>query len=388
MPLLPDPERREKRYRVISVDDHFCEPAHMFDGRLPSHLLALAPRIVESESGTQTWEMEGVLYPTIGLNAVVGRPKEEWNFEPSRFDEMRKGAWDIHSRIADMDLAGIDAAVCFPSLIAGFAGTKFSKLKNQELGLACVRAWNDFVIDEWCGTYPGRIIPLQITWLNDPDVAAALIRENAERGFRAVSLPESFHHNGYPSIHTDHWDPVLRACEETETVICLHTGSGQWHATLSPEAPIEQATALFPACGLAAAADWLWAKVPLRFPDVKIAMSEGGIGWVAMLLDRMDYMTNHELGSIGSAWDGDISPSEALQRNFWFCTIDDPSTVDTIERIGEDHVMLEVDYPHASSTWPDTQDFVERSLGHLRRDLIDKVTYRNAENLFRWPLPA
>jgi predicted TIM-barrel fold metal-dependent hydrolase len=359
----------------------------MFEGRIPSHLAEEAPRVVEDEQGNQMWVMEGERYPNVGLNAVVGRPKEEWNFEPSRFDEMRKGAWDIHARIADMDIGGIDAALCFPSLIAGFAGAKFSKLNNQELGLACVRAWNDYVLEVWCGTYPGRMIPLQLPWLNDPELAGEMVRENAARGFKAISLPESLHHNGYPSIHTTHWDPLLRACEETETVVCLHTGTGQWHATLSPEAPIEQATALFPACGLAAAADWLWAKVPLRFPAIKVALSEGGVGWVAMLLDRMDYMSNHELGAVGSHWDGDITPSEALQRNFWFCTIDDPSTIGTVERIGADHVMLEVDYPHASSTWPDTQDFIDRSLGRLRPELVDKVTHQNAEKLFRHPLP-
>ena len=126
--------------------------------------------------------------------------------------------------------------------------------------------------------------------------------------------------------------------------------------------------------------------MPLRFPKIKIALSEGGVGWVAMLLDRMDYMTQHELGSIGSHWDGDITPSEGLQRNFWFCTIDDPSTIGTTERIGEDHVMLEVDYPHASTTWPDTQEFVRRSMGHLPDRVIQKVTHQNAEKLFRHPL--
>jgi predicted TIM-barrel fold metal-dependent hydrolase len=385
MPLLPDPEPRTKRYRIISVDDHLCEPPDLFEGRLPAQLEDDAPYVEELENGTQVWVMEGMRLPNVGLNAVVGRPKEEWNFEPTRFDEMRKGSYDIDARVADMDIGGIDASLCFPSLIAGFSGTRFARMKNQELGLACVKAWNDWMLDVWCGTYPGRQIPQQITWLADPAIAAEMIRENAARGFKAVSLPEG--PAGFPSVHTPYWDPILAACEETDTVICLHTGTGEWNSCMSPEAPIEERTALFPACGLASATDWLWAKVPIRYPGIKIAMSEGGIGWVAMLLDRQDYMMNHELGAVGSAWNADITPNEALQRNFWFCTIDDPSTLPLLERIGEENVMLEVDYPHASSTWPDTQDFVERRMaGVLTDEQIEKVTWKNASELFRHPI--
>ena len=124
------------------------------------------------DNGRQAWEYEGALYPNVGLNAVIGRPKEQWSMDPANFDEMRRGCWDIDARIDDMDRAGIAASVCFPSLIAGFAGAVFSRSKNPELGLACVRAWNDWHLEVWAGTHPGRIIPTQITWLNDPAVAA------------------------------------------------------------------------------------------------------------------------------------------------------------------------------------------------------------------------
>jgi predicted TIM-barrel fold metal-dependent hydrolase len=384
--LLPDPEPRTKHFSVISVDDHLCEPPHMFEGRMPSKFVEAAPRILESDNGTQAWAYEGQLYPNVGLNAVVGRPREEWNWEPTRFDEMRKGAFDPHARVADMNIAGIDASLCFPSLLAGFAGTKFARSNDQELGLACVRAWNDWHIEEWTGSYPDRLIPLQISWLGDPEVGAAEIRRNAERGFRAVSFPESVANVGYPSVHTEHWDPFFRACEETGTVLCLHTGTGEWHATFSPEAPIQQATSLFPVCGLAAAADFLWARIPLRFPELRIALSEGGIGWVPMFLDRLEYMEKYEMGSVGADWDVDIKPSEALQRNFYFCTIDDPSTIGLRQRIGIEHIMVEVDYPHASSTWPDTQTFLSRTLSGLSDDEVQKITWKNASHLFRHQL--
>ena len=136
--LLPDPEPRTRHYTIISVDDHLIEPADLFAGRMPAHLVDSAPRVVTLDNGRETWVYEDRFYPQVGLNAVVGRPKAEWNMEPARFDEMRNGCYDINARVADMDLDGVYASVCFPSLIAGFAGTVFSASKDQELGLACV----------------------------------------------------------------------------------------------------------------------------------------------------------------------------------------------------------------------------------------------------------
>ena len=259
---------RPRPFTVISVDDHLIEPADLFDGRMPADLVDRAPRVVELDGGNQAWAFEDALYPNIGLNAVIGRPKNEWSMDPVRFDEMRKGCWDIHARIADMDTAGIWASLCFPSLLAGFAGTMFARANDQELGQACVRAWNDWHHEVWAGTYPERIIPLQITWLNDPAVAAHEVRRNAARGFKALSFPENPHHIGLPSMHTDHWDPLLAACEETDTVMCLHTGSASWSAG-TPGAPLELSTTLFPVNGIVATADWLWARIPLRFPRLE-----------------------------------------------------------------------------------------------------------------------
>jgi len=385
--LLPDPEPRARHFTIVSVDDHLIEPPHAFEGRVPAALAERAPRIVVDGLGQEMWEYEGQRYPQVGLNAVVGRPKDQWSMDPARFDEMRRGCWDVDARVADMDLDGVYASLCFPSLIAGFAGTMFSKSRDQELGLACLRAWNDWHHEEWAGRHPDRIIALQLPWLSDPEVAAADVRRNAERGFKAVSFPENPADLGLPSMHTDHWDPLLRACEETETVVCLHNGSSAWTAARSPGAPLELYTTLFSVNALAAAADWLWARVPLRFPDLDIAMSEGGIGWVPMLIDRIDYVGSHSASGLQTWTDPDVSPTDALRRNFWFCTIDTESAFALRHHIGVDHIMLESDYPHADSSWPDTQEQVRAGIGDLPPGEIRKITWENASRLFRHPVP-
>jgi predicted TIM-barrel fold metal-dependent hydrolase len=271
-------------------------------------------------------------------------------------------------------------------LIAGFAGTIFSTSNDPELGLACLRAWNDWHIEEWAGPYPDRIIPLQLAWLGDPEVAAADVRANAARGFKAVSFPENPVDLKFPSVHTDHWDPFLRACEETETVVCLHNGSSSWTAARSPGAPLELYTSLFPVNAIATAADWLWARIPLRFPNIKIAFSEGGISWVPMLIDRVDYVLDHS--AVGTHWnDPELSPTDALRRNFWFCTIDIGSTIALRDHIGIDHICIESDYPHADSTWPDTQARAHDALAGMTPPEIRKLTWENASKLFRHPVP-
>jgi predicted TIM-barrel fold metal-dependent hydrolase len=388
MALLPDPTPRERQHILISVDDHVIEPPDMFDGRLPAKLADRAPKIVESDDGSQVWHYEGRTYPNIGLNAVIGRPKEEWSMEPARFDEMRRGCWDIDARIADMDLAGIWASLNFPSLIAGFAGTVFWKSDDPELGLAVLRAWNDWHLEAWAGAYPDRIIPLQLPWLADPQLAAEELRRNAERGFKAVSFPELPAQCGLPSLHTGVWDPFLAACEETDTVICLHTGSAQWAPIPAPDTPFETVTTLFPVNALVACADWLWSGIPVRFPRLNITLDEGGLGWVAMLADRADFVLAHSAsGAEGGSWKGGLLPSEVLRRNFWFCSIDDPSAFGALEAIGAGRILIESDYPHADSTWPDTQHVVARNVAKLSAEDAARITHRNAAELFRHPLP-
>ena len=386
-PLLPDPEPRERSYTIISVDDHLVEPRDLFDGRMPASMVDSAPRVIENEQGQELWLYEDMLYPQIGLNAIAGRPKDQWNTDPARFDEMRKGCWDIDARVADMDLDGVWASLCFPSLIAGFCGAVFSRCSGPALGLACMRAWNDWHIDVWAGTHPERIIALQIPWLSDPELAADEIYKNAARGFKTVSLPENPVDLSLPSMHTDHWDPLLRACEETQTVICLHNGSSRWSAARSPGAPLELYSTLFTANPLATAADWLWAGVTTRFPQLQIAFSEGGLGWAIMLMDRLEWVMGHS-GSGYSTWaDPELTPIEQMQRNYWFCTIDIPPTLALRDRLGIDHIMIESDYPHADSTWPDTQANARRGLDGLTNDEIRKITWENASQLFRHPIP-
>jgi predicted TIM-barrel fold metal-dependent hydrolase len=384
--FLPEPERRTRKYTVISVDDHIVEPPHTFEGRVATKLADRAPRVVEKDDGTQVWVYDGEEIPNVGFNAVVGRPVSEYSFEPARFDEMRRGAWDIHERIRDMDLNGIYASLCFPSFLPGFAGQRIQVGRDPELALATVRAWNDWHIDEWAGSYPGRIIPCQLPYLLDPVVAAEEVRRNAARGFKAVTFSEMPHELGLPSLHSGHWDPLMRACAETDTVVNLHIGSSSTSPSTSDDAPPDVIGVLFFGYAMFSAVDWLYSRIPVRFPDIRICLSEGGIGWVPALLDRLDHMLRYH--EMYGTWSGiELTPAEVMQRNFWYCAVEDPSAFAMRERIGVDKILLEADYPHCDSTWPDTQAVIEREIGGLPPDDIRRITWANASHLYRHPVP-
>lgn len=381
--LLPDPEPAEVKYTVISVDDHLVEPPDMFEGRLPRHLQDRAPRVVVDERGHEVWQFEGQTYSQVGMNAVAGRRRSMKNLEPTRFADMRKGCWDVHERIRDMDLNGVWASLNFPSMITGFCGRVFAQIDDRELGWETTKAWNDWFHDEWWQPYPYRSIPMGITYLADPERGAAEIRRNAERGFVAVTLPERPHRIGLPSLFTGYWDPIIEACAETDTVIALHVASSGGYEPPEMAPALQVGATLFGQLSLTAAAEWLWSGYAVRHPGLKITMSEGGIGWVAMLLDRLDNIVDRS--GYGLGWDE--RPADVLQRNFWFCTIDDPSTIVTRHRIGVENIMFETDYPHGDGTWPDTQKVIEQVYGDLPAHELRAILCENAARVFRHPLP-
>ncbi|QDQ98778.1 amidohydrolase family protein [Tomitella fengzijianii] len=383
--FAPEPEQQDSRYTIISVDDHVVEPPHLFSTWMPAGLRDRGPKMVENGTGAQVWEFDGDIYSQVGMNAVAGRRKETVKYEPFRFDQMRPGCYDIHARVKDMDLGGIWAMLNFPSQITGFCGRVFAFAKDREVGIAATRAWNDWLYNEWYLEYPERVIPGGITYLTDPVEAVKEIHRNAERGFTSVTFPERPHAIGLPSLwDRDHWDPIIRACVETDTVVSLHVGSSGMYSYPKGAPGLQLGATMFGQLSLGACSEWLWSGYPKDNPTLKIAMSEGGIGWVPMLIDRLDNIIDRS--GYGLGWDE--RPADILRRNFWFCTLDDPSTIALRDVIGVENIMLETDYPHGDGTWPRTQDVLDRYWAGIPARELRMMCSENAAKLYRHPLPA
>jgi len=194
--------------QIVSVDDHVIENPSVWQDRLPEKYKELGPKNVRDDQGRDVWWYEGTPRYNIGLNAVAGKAREDYGLDPVSYSDMREGCYEPKARIADMDLDGIHAQLCFPSF-PGFAGSTFFAAQDKELAAACITAYNDWMIDEWCGSMPGRQIPLALLPFWDIDATVREAKRVAEKGAKSFSFTEAPHALGLPSFHTDHWDPFL-----------------------------------------------------------------------------------------------------------------------------------------------------------------------------------
>jgi predicted TIM-barrel fold metal-dependent hydrolase len=381
--LLPDPEPRDVWCPVISVDDHVLEPATLFD-RVPHKYTDSIPRMVEVQ-GRPAWQLGDRVHYLSGTDSTVGRPTAEWNVTGMRWEDYRPGTYDVDARIRDMDLNGVWASLNFPSNVWGFAGTTLSKLADRGAAFACVQAYNDWVL-EWCAASRERFIPCQLPFLADAELAAGEIRRNADRGITAVSFSENPYELGFPTLHSGYWDPFLAACAETETVVNLHLGSSGSIPRPEPDSPPMVLSALFPVNGIMAVVDWIFSRIPVRYPTIKLVLSEAGVSWVPTVIERLRRsFSRRELSPDWSA--SDPHPIDLLYQNFWFTSIEDPSAFRVLDLIGEDRVMVETDYPHADSSWPDSQELFRQEFAFLTVPTIKKLCFENAAHLYRHPLP-
>ena len=224
----PSRRAQERKYTVISVDDHIVEPPDTFEGRMPAKFADRAPQARRTRTAPTSGSTTGRTSPTSGFNAVVGRPVERVRLraEPLRRDAPRRvghpRAHRGHGPVRRLRLAVLPVV---PARASPASASSW-RTKDPELALATVRAWNDWNLEEWCRRLPGPDDPVPAAVLPRPG-GRARRRSTAtpSAGFKAVTFSEAPHKLGLPSLHTGHWDPIMRACAETGTVVNLHIGS-------------------------------------------------------------------------------------------------------------------------------------------------------------------
>jgi predicted TIM-barrel fold metal-dependent hydrolase len=365
----------------VSVDDHVVEPPDMFNGRLPAKYADDAPRVERTDKGDDVWVFNGAHIPNIGLNAVAGRPREEYGIDPTSFEEMRRGCWDVHERVKDMSAGGVLGSMCFPSF-PSFSGRLFANAEDKDLALAVTQAYNDWNIEGWCGAYPDRLIPMALPVLWDPELCAEEIKRVAAKGCHAMTFTENPAALGLPSFHDPHWDPMWRALVEEGVVVNIHLGSSGQLAVTAPDAPMDVMITLQPMNICMAAADLVWSRVFREFDDLRVALSEGGTGWIPYFLDRLDRTYDMHHRWTGQDM-GDEHPSDVFRRHILTCFIADPVGVQLRHEIGIDNICWEMDYPHSDSSWPGApEEFAEVCVRYDVPDGdVDKMSHENA---MRW----
>jgi predicted TIM-barrel fold metal-dependent hydrolase len=244
-----------------------------------------------------------------------------------------------------------------------------------------VRAYNDWHVDEWCGAHPDRFIPLGLLPLWDANLAADEVRRMVRKGCRAFNFCQNVSALGFPSIHDPHWSPLFSALCDEGAVLAVHLGTGGGIGYNSLDAPYSGYMAMVNIDMCRFTSDIIFSPVLQRFPDLRIALSEGGIGWIPFFLERCQWI--HERHSVWAHDDlGGHSPLDVFQRHFLTCFIDDPCGIAMRDRIGIDAISWECDYPHSDCTWPESPEFLSQQLAGLSMEEVDKITHANALRFF------
>lgn len=389
--------------RIISVDDHIIEPPDLFKRWLPGKYRDRAPRVerrlisrastlynglVEDPDGDpgDVWLFGASAYvlrrPIVVLGGVETTAEMRGN-EPVTYDDMDPACYDPKARVASMLSQHVDASLAFPTF-PRFCGQALSEqtTDDRDFGIACVRAYNDFMVEEWAGDSAGRLIPLIVVPLWDPTLAAQEVRRNAARGVTAVAFSEVVGHLGYPTIHDGNWDPFFAACEETGAVICMHIGSSSKMMPMPPGAPDVVTTTLQFSNSYASIADFVFSGVLVKFPALKLAYSEGQAGWLPYAMERMDYAYLHHTWGHGEEVLPEL-PSAYIRRNVYGCIFADRHAIENAHKIGPGALMFEVDFPHADGPFPNTYEHIQAQFDGIDDETAYRILRGNAISLFR-----
>jgi predicted TIM-barrel fold metal-dependent hydrolase len=385
---------------IVSPDDHVFEPPTLWIDRLPRRFQESGPRVEllpEAVAATgpagssperpstdgklcSWWRYEDHFWMMRRYHAAPGLEPHEVDNRGITFDEVREGCWSPAARLVDMDTNGVAASLCFPNY-PRFAGQLFLNGKDKDLSLLCVEAYNDWIVEEWSGSSGGRLVPLCMVPLWDVELAAAEVRRNAARSVRAVAFSELPPWIGLPSIHSGYWDLFFAACQETETLICMHIGSGTKMVQSSPDSPAAiQGTLIF-VNSCTSLLDYLHSDVLTRYPMLKIFFAECQIGWIPYVLERADDVWRTHSWSSGKFGSGE-PPSVRYRDRVYSCFFKDAVGVEIIERVGVDQTMFETDYPHADGTWPNSQQVAEETFRGVSPEIVEKVMRTNAIKIF------
>jgi len=372
----------------ISVDDHVVEPPHVFVDHIEPRFRDRAPRVVDRD-GVEGWLWEDRFYAhSFQGNAATRKFREGESgrgadLAARRYEDMIAAAYDVHERVQAMDEDGVWAELLFPTF-PRFGGTRFLDAVDKDLALATVRAWNNWMLDEWCAAYPQRFIPQTLVPLWDVPAAVAEIERCAAKGSRAVLFTENPHPLGLPSFPTGHWRPIFEACNDTGLPLSMHIGTSSTLLSPSPDATPSVGIALCGVNSMSALGDLIYSGMFNGLPNCRVALSEGGAGWVPYVLERLDY-TWHR-----SRYEGlrnTEPPSDVFAQHVWVCIISDRYAVRNRDLIGVEKIMWEADFPHNDSNWPNSRKILAEAMLDVPDEEARRIAELNARDLYRFPRP-
>jgi len=370
------------KHGFISVDDHVQETPDLWASRVAKKLADRAPHLIVAKDGCEQWVMDGNLLLD-GRAARAGALMADRNEDPRRWADVPATAFIPGERLKAMDSAGMDYSVLYPT-VAGLAGEVFGRLQDSELEIACVQAYNDWLIDEWASA-SDRFIAQCLVPIWPVEAAIAEIKRAVDRGHRGVILPSlPMHLRKVPHISGPEYDSLWSVCEELGVPVCLHAGG-------SPELQTPPPPNLKPA--LAAAVDastkpvssvfvislYSFSRVLLRHPKLRLVLAESALSWGMLYLEWADHQFEHD----GLHREGyHLTPLQMFKRQCFFNSWYDPVAPFT-DYIGADRILWSANLPLANSTWPRTRETIDHCFKEVSVDAREKILWKNAAALYR-----
>jgi predicted TIM-barrel fold metal-dependent hydrolase len=355
---------------------------------VPAKFKDQVPYVVRNDKGMDVWMLNGAQIGRVGTSASGTNPNGSW-IPFDTYEECHPGAYDAHERLKYMDEVGIWAQVLYPN-VAGFGSQKFLTLGDEELQIACVRAYNDWLA-EWCSADPNRLIGVMATPFWSVEETVKEVRRGRDLGFRAILFTGEPMRFGLRTFGNKGWDPFWEVAQELGMPIHFHIGGGE-ESDLRMMARLEDhgmagmathaAVDLFMKNGVQCA-DLISSGVLPRFPELKFVSVESGCGWLPFVLETADYTWLGQTSKGRVRHQGDILPSDLFKRQVyvtvWFEQI---APHHLLDQMPVDNIMFETDFPHNACLYGNIRDTIEAGWGQAPAEVRQKILWDNGAKLY------
>jgi len=368
-------------YRIIDADSHVNEPGDVWEPRVPASMRAKVPKWVDLPDGKVGWSVnEGQRVMPIALQTAAGLQVTEYDASGVAKEKIRKGNYEPHARLLDMDLDMVQAQVIYPGVALTGAHT-FSN--DRDLQLACVRAYNDW-LHEFSSVAPDRLIGLPIMPTTGVEDLVLEWKRVAARGARGIIISAYPNGSNDPSPTDDRfWSEV----QDWKYPVHIHFGffgaiQGSGRNSL-PSKGVHPTVAFLNRLGVGVykpLADMLHMGLFERHPKLKVVAVETGIGWIPFFLETID--DNFLRHRFQSGVHLKRMPSEYFREQIWATFVTDPLGVELRHRYNLDRIMWSTDYPHVQTDWPNSQRVLFYEMRGVPEDERRKIVRDNAAKLY------
>jgi uncharacterized protein len=371
---------------IISTDDHVVEHPNVWTQRMSRQRWGdRIPHLESAPDGSDHWIIDGRIVPLLGSGSV-GALMPERTRGPITWEEVPPAAHQPVDRLAAMDADGVDRSVLYPS-VAGVAGETFAAIEDPDLERDCVRAYNDWLIEEWAKASP-RFIPQCIVPISSPAAAVAEIKRAVAAGHRGVIFPPVTDQlRAVPHINDPVWEDLWAVCEELGVPICFHAGAlpmleMEPYPAYSGVIKSAMHEIARPACAIGFLSNLLMSHILERHRNLMVVFGESTLGWVNFVIETVEHNMK-QFGALNQV-KYEVMPRELMKAQCRFVGwYDDQSLYAVCRQFGAECVLWAWNFPDATSDWPDARRLNDDRFSRLDDNDRRKVMWENAARLYR-----